>query len=1717
MKLNEEKNDYFYQDMNYNEKTITYKMFHFFYSVLQSSKEYNLFLKCLYIFIEAFQLISYAFTHIHYNTWNVNLKNIRIFSNIISIFRFSSLMIFLDYKIYSIILYLFIISIFLVFLTVVLQILFGDKSSKFYRFSIGYIHIMLDIIINILYIPITELILLPIRCINGKVFGVRNAETCGEYMHYLNVTLGILAAILFFFTCIFLVNFNFYPFQKNMSTNRVNSNNDVIVIILKLCLILQYLLIKNEYLSSTIMLLASIFIFFACFNDPTYNNDKLEIAITIKNLVVVWTYFILFITKLFKNFVANGFIYLLVFGCPIIIIFSIVIYKEKDMNFSYFSGNVLNIADYIKKVKFSIKLIDSYIERNNNIRNRREDEVQRDIILLKGNIKIHNNSCANKDCPLTKFMNNEGNFNIQKQCLLNYMNLVFNEGLKKFPNNMYLLILFIHFNYNKKFNLNSVRTNLLKLKKVEYTIKQKFIIYCIEQNLRNMKNNNGFELDIEYDQDNDSQIDITEQKYLKLKYLIENSIKLYGEFWGIFSTNVTNNINTYKLYSLGEKLNRYLNEINNLWDNELKNKKINNEYKSIVQLYSKFLLEILWDQKKSKEVSRKLNDESNNYLHQSDNKKENEENNNSNLQNLLNNQDFLLFCDSNEKGICKISNCSESFSHFLNYQKYDIIGKPLDIIFPNILIEKLSNHLEESIKSLHNGKNNQKDLSYQENDSAKSEQLIMIKSRMGYIYPLYSSFIISDDNNFSDSFLVKAKMENKEPKSEYAYYVLTNLDFNIENISSSAINLELSLDLLKKYVVKMDILVRSEENRVLDLKECYNEYEEEPRKVTWIFPDIIYPKDNFKHNNNEEEIEDLIDKSNRKKFNLIIKPIKFEENENIAYVFKFTEIILKKRKKNFNISEVIPKAEKKLIMFDLLTLNYIRTIIVEKKSEMRSLRKDEALEKEEFRDSIKNSRIKKEHKIRRNKNNSILEEEESSYNSDKNESKNILTNEKVIELQAHNYIEIKNFIYSLPIYATDVILERFRPNGEKYSSSKISESLIKIKLNKFCKMLEDKYHFEQNPRKKKIKLPNMNNNNQIESPKSASTNNILNPGYDSSPASTGSSASGAQGEELNKGLTSDTSSTLSNVFKADSIKYIRLLVFFTFIETLLFISVEFVIMLNSLNKLKKKIDYVGKGFIILKDIVYIKFFVTEGVLANSLNESYFPSQFLGLDIFLSSMKEELAFYRQEFTETYDEFSSNDLSREFKKYIEDTKLDLYTLTVNIPENYTIIFNSAMTRIPSSVNNLVSDPTIISMRNRDTYELMHNLINQYYINWEGANDILLDDSIKATGLKMPLMIIVFCSFFISLVILLIFLKLLSIFSLDREKPINLFLTMKKKVFENLKNSAENFSNKLLNKLFGNEDGEEESQQDYQSNIHPNDINIVKFKAANDNHSSIKNAFSFMEIVVVLSLFLLIYLICFIIKYFNFRERMENINQYISLFNQTNSEQISTVLSLDVFKSYLYNRSIPILNNNNTLEEFIKVFSNLSNKFQNLILYTSKTSSFLKGEYLQKFKLYLSGDITELLDKDFLRINEALIKNTIQKGLKISNLRLFENIRYMIITYCISDEIDNQNSNISYINKISGFRLYEVNSAIRNIIRYWYNGVLDLMVNTFNNYQNKSTMFFIIFFICLIVICIIFYTIIWRIYEEKLIVLLKESVDLINLIPQEIKNVIIEKLNE
>lgn len=124
----------------------------------------------------------------------------------------------------------------------------------------------------------------------------------------------------------------------------------------------------------------------------------------------------------------------------------------------------------------------------------------------------------------------------------------------------------------------------------------------------------------------------------------------------------------------------------------------------------------------------------------------------------------------------------------------------------------------------------------------------------------------------------------------------------------------------------------------------------------------------------------------------------------------------------------------------------------------------------------------------------------------------------------------------------------------------------------------------------------------------------------------------------------------------------------------------------------------------------------------------------------------------------------------------------------------------------------------------------------------------------------------------------------------------------------------------------------------------------------------------------------------------------------------------------------------------------------------------------------------------------------------------------IRYYILKYCASDEIMNKEyDGISHILKLMDFKFIELTSIVSLVIRNWYNGVSKLLIESFDDFQSKSKFIYSILFICFIIILILYYSIIWKTNEEKLNGLLKESAALINLIPQEIKNIIIEKLNE
>ena len=254
-------------------------------------------------------------------------------------------------------------------------------------------------------------------------------------------------------------------------------------------------------------------------------------------------------------------------------------------------------------------------------------------------------------------------------------------------------------------------------------------------------------------------------------------------------------------------------------------------------------------------------------------------------------------------------------------------------------------------------------------------------------------------------------------------------------------------------------------------------------------------------------------------------------------------------------------------------------------------------------------------------------------------------------------------------------------------------------------------------------------------------------------------------------------------------------------------------------------------------------------------------------------------------------------------------------------------------------------------------------------------------------------------------------------DREKPINLFLTIKKNIFEELKNSSENFSNKLLNKIFGVEENEEESKEEYRTYIKPSDINIAKFKALNEFKVS-NNRGNFLYYFIQLSIFYFVYNILIMYKYISTRHYFTNIDDFLKVYDLARFCQIFLVTRIDIEKQYLYNKSISNYNfsDEQMINNYLQCFLNISDQIEIAIKEISKTKSFLQDSFKDKFRLYFYRNYTELIKND-LKSNNSLYTGAIpEEGFNIINFKIFNIIRFLSVKYFLNEERDINNGNIS-----------------------------------------------------------------------------------------------------
>ena len=432
------------QENSDESKSLKIKIFNYFYYVLNIKNATNIITLYILHSIEIIQLISFAFSQPLISNWKISQKYSNTLQNVIEGFRLFPLLKFATFDTYVLVFYIIFAIIMVIFIGLILQILYFKENSRFFYIIISLTQILVPYLTTLLFLPLSEILIIPFICKNDKI--LNETIECWKNKHLTLSVLGIIGELVLISFVYFLNSFYYYPFIVIRSSIRLNTDVDLFLIIVKFIYILQSQFITNQYFSIFILFLTSLYLVFLNLNKKIYICKYLELFVNLRNVIVSWTFFILLIARICLKSNFNNSIFLLLFSYPLVIYGFIVYYQREENNLNSISFGSDSINSYLSKIKLFIGLISNYIENHKTNSKFDENYNSKDEILLKGIIQIHTNYCLRENCPLTNFVNNEGNFNIQKQSLLNYMTTFFNEAIKKYPRDVLIRMYYIQFN-----------------------------------------------------------------------------------------------------------------------------------------------------------------------------------------------------------------------------------------------------------------------------------------------------------------------------------------------------------------------------------------------------------------------------------------------------------------------------------------------------------------------------------------------------------------------------------------------------------------------------------------------------------------------------------------------------------------------------------------------------------------------------------------------------------------------------------------------------------------------------------------------------------------------------------------------------------------------------------------------------------------------------------------------------------------------------------------------------------------------------------------------------------------------------------------------------------------------------------------------------------------------------------------------------------------------
>ena len=748
-----------------------YKLY--FFRALYSIQKYqgkNKFCDILFSIIEFVQLMAFPLDKMFLKGWGDKL-----FGTVGNFFRF--------FQFYSLwkgntpfYIISYIITCLYIFILVVFSfhLLVNSKQiaikNKFIILCIGF-QLQFETILNIPFLRT----LFGIFTCKGENVEVATDIKCHSVIQIILIILSIIFIIIFEFI---IIIFHMTIFEFGVCPSKLKaaytSTTTIMLDIFKLILILLYQFVSDETALAIITLIISLILFFHFIGTQPFSSGFTMKLYTALYLFFLWTSILCLLSIFLKDAKFEGGVILYIIGFPIIIL--AVFFKDWDFAFEkIFELSTVSDPEGFKqllKIEYFLRLEENLSEK---IRTKQQK-------VLFSYINNYERNCPLPDCALKQFMKiplNVENFLEMKICLLQHAEVLYKNAISKHPYNAKLRISYGLFLFNKMNKKLKGVSEIALLDKFNTNLEDSFLAYKAH---RFLKNEESGELNLdEHDEQETNFIDSIAYKSIlnNIKSLIGKITLNYIDFWTILAISDGNKTKNFsKMSKIGRRI-RTLSE--ELMGHIKKLETINIYDQETFKLYIQYLTEILSNATQANVYNNKLSDTDQN-KHQY-----NEENLfDLNYKEMSKREDYkFIILNFSPFKFNTISNLSYSTCKIFGYTKEELLGRPYDILLPEIFCNEQRKIFEEKIDEF------KKKILLMKNVKIRSESWIdrsFSKNKLKYLIPFRArwTLVVSEDEIIYGVGNIIADNINMNQIEREITYVLTDRNLVIQGFTPNA-------------------------------------------------------------------------------------------------------------------------------------------------------------------------------------------------------------------------------------------------------------------------------------------------------------------------------------------------------------------------------------------------------------------------------------------------------------------------------------------------------------------------------------------------------------------------------------------------------------------------------------------------------------------------------------------------------------------------------------------------------------------------------------------------------------------------------------------------------------------------------------------------------------------------------------------------------------------